>query len=103
MDTGPGRLIGPIWVPLGLAIAAVLTWRGRLGLASMAASPYWVDYYLLILLVEAIPRKASMTSANSSRGEPRSRGVPQLDASFGLRSQPRPADGRQTSIIGNKK
>ena len=51
-QVGPSRLIGTLWVPLGLALAAVLTWRGRLGLAGLAASPYWLPYYLMYGLLE---------------------------------------------------
>jgi hypothetical protein len=49
---GPSLLIGVVWLPIGLAIAALLTWKGRLGLASIAASPYWLPYYLLMLLLD---------------------------------------------------
>ena len=55
LNFGPSRLIGIWWLPIGLAIAALLTWRGRLGLASLAASPYWLPYYFLVLLWEAVP------------------------------------------------
>jgi hypothetical protein len=49
---GPSRLIGPLWIPIGLTLAAWLTWRGRLGLASLAISPYWLPYYFLMLVLE---------------------------------------------------
>jgi hypothetical protein len=51
-DVGPARLIRSWWVPIGLTLAAFLTWRGRLGLASLAASPYWLPYYLMMLFLE---------------------------------------------------
>ena len=51
-DVGPSRLIGSLWVPIGLVLAAVLTWRGRLGWASLAASPYWLPYYLMMPFLE---------------------------------------------------
>jgi hypothetical protein len=51
-DVGPTHLLGGLWVPVGLAIACILTWRGRLGFASLAASPYWLPYYLIMLLLE---------------------------------------------------
>jgi hypothetical protein len=51
-DVGPSRIIGSVWVPIGLALAAWLTWRGRLGWASLAASPYWLPYYLMMPLLE---------------------------------------------------
>lgn len=55
-DFGPARFIGWAWIPLGVALAAWLTWKGRLGYASLAASPYWLAYYPLMLLLELRPR-----------------------------------------------
>ena len=55
-DFGPARVIGVVWVPIGLALAGWLTWKGRLGYASLAASPYWLPYYPLMLLLELRPR-----------------------------------------------
>ena len=49
---GPSALIGVAWIPIGAALAVWLTWRGRLGLASLAACPYWLPYYFLMLLLE---------------------------------------------------
>jgi hypothetical protein len=49
---GPSTIIGAFWIPIGAALAIWLTWRGRLGLASLAASPYWLPYYFLMLLLE---------------------------------------------------
>lgn len=61
VDFGPAHLIGPLWIPLGLALAAWLTWKGRLGLASIAASPFWLPPYLLMALLEVQgPAKASI-------------------------------------------
>jgi len=57
LNFGPSRLIGIWWLPIGLAIAAVLTLRGRPGLASLAASPYWLPYYFVVLLWEAVPMR----------------------------------------------
>ena len=52
-NVGPSRFIGTLpWVIIGGALAAWLTWRGRLGLASIAASPYWLPYYLIMSLLE---------------------------------------------------
>ena len=48
----PSRWIGLWWWPIGLAIAAVLTWKGRLGFASLLASPYLYQHYWLALLFE---------------------------------------------------
>ena len=52
LNFGPSRLIGVAWVPIGLCLAAFLTWRGRLGFASLAASSYWLPYYFLMLFLE---------------------------------------------------
>ncbi|HUG95382.1 MAG TPA: hypothetical protein VMK30_04500 [Pleomorphomonadaceae bacterium] len=49
---GPSALIGAAWIPIGAGLAAWLTWRGRLGLASLSISPYWLPYYFLMLLLE---------------------------------------------------
>ena len=48
---GPSRFIGLWWVPIGLALAAWLTWRGRLGLASLADQPVLAA----VLLPDAAP------------------------------------------------
>jgi hypothetical protein len=51
-DIGPARLVGYWWIVVGAALAVWFTVRGRLGLASIAASPYWLPQYLLMLLLE---------------------------------------------------
>lgn len=57
-DIGPGVLLGAWWLPLGVVLAAVFTIRGRIGLASLAASPYWLPQYLLMLMLEFVPRRS---------------------------------------------
>ena len=52
LNFGPSRLIGSWWLLIGVPLAGWLTWKGRLGLASLAASPYWLPYYLLMGLLE---------------------------------------------------
>ena len=61
-DLGPGVLIGGWWTVLGAALAIVFTVRGRLGWASLAASPYWLEQYLLMLLLELAPVRPSQAS-----------------------------------------
>jgi hypothetical protein len=51
-NVGPSAMIGAVWVPIGAVLAVILTWKGRLGLASLAASPYWLPYYMLMGLLE---------------------------------------------------
>ena len=60
-NVGPSRFIGTLpWVVIGLPLAAWLTWKGRPGFASLAASPYWLPYYLLMLLLELPNRPRPM-------------------------------------------
>jgi hypothetical protein len=56
-NVGPSRFIGNAWILIGLPFAAWLTKIGRLGLASLAASPYWLPYYLLMAALELAPSK----------------------------------------------
>jgi len=56
---GPAVLFGWWWTPIGLALAAWLTYRGRLGLASVAVMPYLFAQYLTMLLLELRPRVAT--------------------------------------------
>lgn len=53
---GPVALIGPAWLLVGLPLGAWLTWRGWPGLAGMAISPYLFAYYLLMPLVDLVPK-----------------------------------------------
>lgn len=57
LNFGPSRLIGWWWIPIGLTAAVILTWRGRLGWASLATSPYWLPYYFLMPLLELQHRR----------------------------------------------
>jgi len=60
----PSRWIGLAWIPVGLACAAWLTRRGRLGFASVLASPYLFPDYLLLVLLELAPRQTPSAIAN---------------------------------------
>lgn len=51
-NISPSRLIGPAWIAIGVPLGAWLTWKGRLGWASFAVSPYLLPYYLLFGLLE---------------------------------------------------
>jgi len=63
---GPSVLIGALWIPIGAALAVWLTARGRLGLACLAASPYWLPYYFLMLLLEFSGRGSVSGAARRS-------------------------------------
>jgi hypothetical protein len=51
-DVGPARVIGTWWIPVGALLAVFLTWRGRIGWASLVANPYWLPYYLFMPMLE---------------------------------------------------
>ena len=51
-NLAPSVWIGGWWMILGVPLAALLTLRGRLGLASLVASPYLLVYYLVFVLFE---------------------------------------------------
>lgn len=51
LNLSPSRFIGAWWLAIGIPLGAWLTWRGRIGLASLAISPYLLPYYLLFGLV----------------------------------------------------
>jgi len=53
-NLGPSRVIGIWWIPIGILLAIGFTWRGHLGLASLAASPYLLPYYFLMGLLEFV-------------------------------------------------
>ena len=55
-DIGPSAVIGAWWIPIGVLLALALTYVGRVGLASMAVSPYWLPQYLLMTLLELVDR-----------------------------------------------
>ena len=70
-NIGPSRWIGTWWMLMGIPLAAWLTYRGRLGLAGLAISPYvWPTYLLFGLLsrVQVPERVASVAVLEGRRG-----------------------------------
>ena len=53
-NLSPSRFIGPLWLVIGVPLAAWLTIRGRLGWASVAISPYLLPYYVQMLGLELV-------------------------------------------------
>jgi len=49
---GPSLILGWWYAPIGLALGALLAWKGRLGIASVVAQPYWLSHYFVMLLLE---------------------------------------------------
>lgn len=66
---GPAKVIGAAWIVIGIPLALVLTRYGRLGLAGLAASPYWLPYYLLVLLLELDRIDRGSASMSSAQGD----------------------------------
>lgn len=66
-NVAPTRWIGAWWLLIAWPLAAWLTVKGRLGLASLAMQPYWLPYYLLVLLWELAPVKPTRSSVMSDR------------------------------------
>lgn len=57
LNLGPSRFVGLTGALVALPVAAWLTWRGRLGWASLLAAPYWLPYYLLMPVLEVDRRR----------------------------------------------
>ncbi len=53
-NLSPSRFLGPAWLIIGLPLAGWLTYRGRLGWASMAISPYLLPYWVQMLGLELV-------------------------------------------------
>lgn len=62
-DIGPALLIGGWWLWLGGLLAIGLTLAGRLGLASLAASPYWLPQYLMMGMLELLRPDSGVQSS----------------------------------------
>jgi hypothetical protein len=66
-NLSPSQFIGAWWLVIGVPLAAWLTFRGRLGWASMAVSPYLLPYYVQMLGLELVPRyPASVVTSRSA-------------------------------------
>jgi hypothetical protein len=51
-NVGPTAVVGLWWLLMGLPLGAWLFWRGRVGLAGLAVSPYLLPYYLMVALLD---------------------------------------------------
>jgi hypothetical protein len=51
-NVGPTAVVGLWWLLVGIPLGAWLFWRGRVGLAGLAVSPYLLPYYLMVALVD---------------------------------------------------
>jgi hypothetical protein len=62
-NVGPTALIGLWWLLIGIPLGAWFFWRGRVGLAGLAISPYLLPYYLMVALLD-------FPSSREAVGEP---------------------------------
>lgn len=63
-NVGPSRFVGLAWLIVGVPLAGWLTWKGRVGWASLAISPYLLPYYLLMGLLELAPKREDRVAAD---------------------------------------
>lgn len=66
-NLAPSRWIGWWWLGMALPLAGWLTWKGRLGFASVVVSPYILPQYLLMLL---LPGGTAPRSPDAARPVP---------------------------------
>ena len=68
-NLGPTRWLGASWLLIGVPLGAWLTWKGRLGWASLTVSyPYVLPYYLLMLVLE-LPDRLMGPRRSGTAGE----------------------------------
>jgi hypothetical protein len=60
-NIGPTAVVGLWWLVIGVPLGVWLFWRGRVGLAGLAISPYLLPYYLMIALLD-LPSSRPSTS-----------------------------------------
>lgn len=56
---GPSQFVGAWWMLVGVPLAGWLTYRGHVGWAGLAVSPYVLPYYVLILGWELLGHRGS--------------------------------------------
>jgi hypothetical protein len=54
----PSAFLGVLWVVLAWPLAVIAYRRGWIGLSSVLASPYWLPYYFVFLILDAHRWKA---------------------------------------------
>lgn len=65
-NLSPTALVGMAWMIVGVPLAAWLTWKGRVGLAGLAMSPYVLPMYPLVLVWDLL--SSGRLATESSRG-----------------------------------
>jgi hypothetical protein len=57
-NVAPSAIIGPIWLAIAIPLAVWAFRAGRPGLSGLLLQPYWLPYYLLIVLADEVPPRA---------------------------------------------
>lgn len=63
-NIGPTALVGLWWLVLGIPLGAWLFWRGRVGPAGLAISPYLLPYYLMVALLDLPEERRGRSTAS---------------------------------------
>lgn len=58
-DIGPTAVFGLAWMVIGVPLAAWLTWKGQVGWAGLAITPFVLTNYLIMPLISATPARWS--------------------------------------------
>jgi hypothetical protein len=78
-NLSPSRFVGTWWLPIGACLAVFLTWRGHVGFAALAISPYLLPHYLLFALLE-LDRAAWIRGGRLAHGADRHGGLASTQA-----------------------
>jgi hypothetical protein len=70
---GPSRVLGAWWLVIGVPVGVWLFWRGRVGWAGLAISPYVWAYYLFWLLPEVNRRQVIRNQSQATHDRPQAR------------------------------
>jgi hypothetical protein len=57
-NVAPSAIIGPAWLLLAIPLAVWAFRAGRPALSGLLLQPYWLPYYLLILLADPLPSRS---------------------------------------------
>ena len=71
LNLSPSRWLGLWWLPIGAALAAWLTLRGRPWIAALCINPYVLPHYLLFLLIGIDPARREVLDRHAVERAPR--------------------------------
>ena len=84
LNIGPAAIFGPWWFAVGIPLGAWLTWKGYVGWAGLAISPYILPVYWLMALV---PKEVVDVSLGHTRDSEVCGGEP--ERGVGVKPRPR--------------